>query len=108
MKRHSPLSWKINYVVCVFEKVILRIFVNGNCVLLKVVIENIIRLCMRISKTKISVVFDASALTSNNKSLNVMLLKSPTLQEELFNLLICFRFPTYTMMTDIENMYLQI
>ena len=63
---------------------------------------------MRISKTKISVVFDAYALTSNNKSLNVMLLKGPTLQEELFNLLIRFRFPTYTMMTDIENMYRQI
>ena len=50
-----------------------------------------------ISTTKIRVVFDASARTANNKSLNVLLLKGPTLQGKLFNLLIRFRFPTYAM-----------
>ena len=50
-------------------------------------------------------VFDASARTSNNKSLNDMLLKGQTLQEELFNLLKPFLFSKYAMTADIEKMY---
>ena len=46
----GPLSRKINYVACVFEKVILPIFVDGKCVLLKVVVENKLKFCMRIKR----------------------------------------------------------
>jgi len=43
--------------------------------------------------TKIRVVFDASAKTSSGVSLNDTLLVGPTIQDELFDIIIRFRFP---------------
>lgn len=58
--------------------------------------------------TKLRVVFDASAKTSNNLSLNDTLLVGPTIQEDLYSLLIRFRTHAYVLTADIEKMYRQI
>ena len=58
--------------------------------------------------TKTRIVFDASCKTSNNLSLNDILLKGPCIQDDLFDILIRFRFPKYVMCADIEKMYRQI
>ncbi|CAK9814704.1 hypothetical protein ANTQUA_LOCUS8181, partial [Anthophora quadrimaculata] len=58
--------------------------------------------------TKLRVVFDASAKSSNGVSLNDTLLIGPTIQEELYALLIRFRSYTYVLTADIAKMYRQI
>ncbi|XP_076389322.1 uncharacterized protein LOC143264752 [Megachile rotundata] len=58
--------------------------------------------------TKLRVVFDASAKTSNGISLNDALLTGPTIQEELYTLLIRFRSYAYVLTADIEKMYRQV
>ena len=58
--------------------------------------------------TKVRVVFDASAKTSNGKSLNDTLMVGPNIQEKLFPLLIRFRSHAYALTTDIEKMFRQI
>jgi len=58
--------------------------------------------------TKLRIVFDASAKTSNNISLNDILMMGPTIQNKLFSHLICFRTYRFVISADIEKMYLQV
>ncbi|XP_043493640.1 uncharacterized protein LOC122518673 [Polistes fuscatus] len=58
--------------------------------------------------TKLRVVFDASAKTSNGKSLNNVLMVGPTIQEDLFALLVRFRSHAIAITADIAKMYRQI
>lgn len=58
--------------------------------------------------TKLRVVFDASAKTSSGRSLNDILLTGPTIQGDLFGMLLRFRLPRFVFTTDIEKMYRQI
>lgn len=58
--------------------------------------------------TKLRVVFDASAKTSNGISLNDILMTGPTIQDELVCLILRFRFYSSVLTADIEKMYRQI
>ncbi|XP_054276573.1 uncharacterized protein LOC128995581 [Macrosteles quadrilineatus] len=60
------------------------------------------------STTKLRVVFDASAKTTTGISLNDSLMVGPTLQDDLFSILLRFRIHTYVLTADIEKMYRQI
>lgn len=60
------------------------------------------------STTKVRVVFDASAKTTNGISLNDILMTGPTIQEGLFAHLIRFRTYNYVITADIEKMYRQV
>ncbi|XP_057671148.1 uncharacterized protein LOC130902885 [Diorhabda carinulata] len=58
--------------------------------------------------TKLRVVFDASAKTGNGISLNDTLMVGPTIQEDLFAIIIRFRQHNVAMVADIEKMYRQV
>ncbi|XP_033339833.2 uncharacterized protein LOC117228236 [Megalopta genalis] len=58
--------------------------------------------------TKLRVVFDASAKTKSGISLNDILLVGPTIQDDLFQLVIRFRLHNYVLTADIEKMFRQI
>lgn len=58
--------------------------------------------------TKLRVVFDASAKTSSGLSLNDIQYVGPTVQSDLFSILLRFRLYTYVMTADLEKMYRQI
>ena len=58
--------------------------------------------------TKLRVVFDASALTSTKTSLNKQLLLGPKLQEEIFKILVRFRFHKVAISGDVAKMYRQV
>jgi hypothetical protein len=58
--------------------------------------------------TKLRVVFDASAKTDTNLSLNDVLLKGPCIQEELVSIMSRFRTHKYVITADIKKMYRQI
>ncbi|XP_044575175.1 uncharacterized protein LOC123258984 [Cotesia glomerata] len=58
--------------------------------------------------TKVRVVFDASAKTDKGISLNEVLLTGPTIQDNLFTILLRFRTFLYAMTSDIAQMYRQI
>ncbi|KMQ84915.1 hypothetical protein RF55_16893 [Lasius niger] len=58
--------------------------------------------------TKLRVVFDASARTDNDKSLNDILYPGPNLQSELLHILIRFRMHEYVITGDIAQMFRQI
>lgn len=60
------------------------------------------------STTKVRGVFDASAKTSNGKSLNDVLFVGPTIQSDLFELLIRWRRFQFAFSGDIEKMYRQV
>ncbi|XP_037930620.1 uncharacterized protein LOC119665472 [Teleopsis dalmanni] len=60
------------------------------------------------TSTKLRVVFDASCRTSSQKSLNDILMIGPTLQTELFILLLRFRLFRFALTADIVKMYRQI
>ncbi|XP_058826908.1 uncharacterized protein LOC131686914 [Topomyia yanbarensis] len=60
------------------------------------------------STTKIRVVFDGSAKTSTNHSLNEALLTGPVIQDELFDLMLRFRKHAVALVADVEKMYRQI
>ena len=53
-------------------------------------------------------VFDASAKTTNNLSLNDTLMVGPTIQQDLFSNMVHFRTHRYVLIADIEKMYRQI
>ena len=58
--------------------------------------------------TKLRVVFDASASTSSGTSLNDLLAAGPKLQDDLFHILVRFRFKFVAITGDIAKMYRQI
>ena len=59
------------------------------------------------STTKLRVVFNASAKSSSGVSLNDVLMVGPTIQDDLFSLIIRYRFHNYVLIADIEKMYRQ-
>lgn len=58
--------------------------------------------------TKLRVVFDGSCATSSGVSLNDILLTGPTIQDNLFSILIRFRKHCFVVTADIEKMYRQV
>ncbi|XP_058808897.1 uncharacterized protein LOC131674316 [Phymastichus coffea] len=58
--------------------------------------------------TKLRVVFDASAKTSTDISLNDVLMVGPTIQNTIFEQILRFRIHPYVITGDIEKMYRQI
>ncbi|UYV83512.1 hypothetical protein LAZ67_23001282 [Cordylochernes scorpioides] len=58
--------------------------------------------------TKMRVVFDASAKSENNVSLNQFLHKGPKIQQDVFFILLRFRTYPVAITADIEKMYRQI
>ncbi|XP_037930880.1 uncharacterized protein LOC119665718 [Teleopsis dalmanni] len=58
--------------------------------------------------TKVRVVFDASAKTTNKNSLNDVLYVGPRLQRDIFDILLKFRLKKFAIVADIEKMYRQI
>ncbi|XP_063991157.1 uncharacterized protein LOC135169789 [Diachasmimorpha longicaudata] len=58
--------------------------------------------------TKVRVVFDGSAKTSTGISLNETLHVGPTIQDDIFSLLLRFRLYPYVLTGDIEKMYRQV
>ncbi|XP_076660217.1 uncharacterized protein LOC143363535 [Halictus rubicundus] len=59
------------------------------------------------STTKVRVVFDGSAKSSSGVSLNDALLTGPTIQDDIFGLLLRFRMHPFVLTSDIEKMYRQ-
>ncbi|XP_043283142.1 uncharacterized protein [Venturia canescens] len=57
--------------------------------------------------TKVRMVYNASAKTSNDVSLNDALMVGPTIQDDIFTLLLRFRMYNYVITADIEKMYRQ-
>lgn len=60
------------------------------------------------STTKLRVVFDASARTTENVSLNSCMLAGPRLQDDLARILLRWRYHRFVISADIEKMYRQI
>jgi hypothetical protein len=60
------------------------------------------------SSTRLRVVFNASAKSTNGQSLNDTLLIGPTIQQDLFSILLRFRTYEIAFTADIEKMYWQI
>lgn len=60
------------------------------------------------STVKTRMVFDASSRYAKGKSLNGALYKDPTLQSDLFTLMVQFRRYKYVLCADISKMYIQI
>ena len=58
--------------------------------------------------TKVRVVFDGSAKTNSGLSLNDVQRVGPTIQSDLFSILVRFRQHKYVLSADIEKMYRQI
>jgi len=58
--------------------------------------------------TKLRVVIDGSAKSSTGVSLNEVLMCGPTVQEELFNILVRFRTHQYVITADVEKMFWQV
>ncbi|XP_063993417.1 uncharacterized protein LOC135171057 [Diachasmimorpha longicaudata] len=58
--------------------------------------------------TKVRVVFDGSAKSSNKCSLNDALMVGPTIQDDIFSLILRFRVPKFVFTGDIEKMYRQV
>lgn len=58
--------------------------------------------------TKLRVVFDATAATTNGKGLNALLLTGPRLQETLSSILLRWRKYKIAISADVEKMYRQI
>jgi len=58
--------------------------------------------------TRVRVVFDASARGTNGRSLNDILVRGPTVQDDIFAILSRLRRHQYVIMADVEKMYRQI
>ncbi|XP_063727265.1 uncharacterized protein LOC134854837 [Symsagittifera roscoffensis] len=58
--------------------------------------------------TKLRVVFDRSATTSTGQSLNDTLMVSPTVQDDLYSIIMRFRFYPNALSADIAKMYRQV
>ena len=58
--------------------------------------------------TKLRVVFDGSAKTSNGISINEALMVGPVVQDDLFTIITRFRFYKIALTGDVEKMYRQV
>ena len=58
--------------------------------------------------TKLRVVFDASAKSSSRMSLNDCLMVGPKLQDDIFDILLRFRFFKVALSADVAKMYRQV
>ena len=58
--------------------------------------------------TKLRVVFDGSAKTSTGQSLNEALMTGPRTQQEIFKIMVRFRFHAVGLAADVAKMYRQI
>lgn len=58
--------------------------------------------------TKLRVVFDGSAKSATGYSLNDLMMVGPTIQEDLFSILVRFRKHNYVLAADIQKMYRQV
>ena len=63
---------------------------------------------MSSSTTKLRVVFDASAKSSSNLSLNEVMMVGPNVQQTCFDITIRFRKHRYVFTSDINKMYRQV
>lgn len=55
--------------------------------------------------TKLRAVFDGSMKTNKRLSLNDLMLNGPSVQRDLFDIIMLFRFGQYTFTTDIKRMF---
>ncbi|XP_037931369.1 uncharacterized protein LOC119666158 [Teleopsis dalmanni] len=55
--------------------------------------------------TKLRVVFDASAKSTNGKSLNDIMMTGPRLQQDIFDILMKWRLWKFVASADVEKMY---
>ncbi|XP_037932546.1 uncharacterized protein LOC119674592 [Teleopsis dalmanni] len=60
------------------------------------------------STSKLRVVFDASAKTTNGNSLNNIMMIGPRLQKDIFDIIIKWRLWKFVVTPDVENMFRQI
>ncbi|XP_043862795.1 uncharacterized protein LOC122756642 [Drosophila santomea] len=60
------------------------------------------------TSTKLRVVFDASCKTTSQKSLNDILMVGPTIQPDLYTLLLRFRIHRYAITADVVKMFRQV
>ena len=60
------------------------------------------------TSTKLRVVFDGSCKTTSGKSVNSIMHIGPTIQPDLFTILIRFRLKVYAFTADIQKMYRQV
>ncbi|XP_070141133.1 uncharacterized protein [Drosophila kikkawai] len=60
------------------------------------------------TSTKLRVVFDASCKTTSQKSLNDLLMVGPTIQPDLYTLLLRFRIHRYAITADVVKMFRQV
>ncbi|XP_023711106.1 uncharacterized protein LOC111866414 [Cryptotermes secundus] len=60
------------------------------------------------STTKVRVVFNASANTTSSPLLNDLMMVGPTIQQDLFSIVLRFRAHRYALTADVEKMYRQI
>ncbi|XP_043865026.1 uncharacterized protein LOC122757290 [Drosophila mojavensis] len=60
------------------------------------------------TSTKLRVVFDASNRTSSQQSLNDLLMVGPTIQTDLYTLLLRFRTYKYALTADVVKMFRQV
>ncbi|XP_058449319.1 uncharacterized protein LOC131429285 [Malaya genurostris] len=60
------------------------------------------------STTKLRTVFNGSATTSSGMSLNDVMMTGPSLQQDIFNILVRFRCHRYVLTVDIKKMFRQI
>lgn len=58
--------------------------------------------------TKLRVVFDASSKTSSGISLNNTLMIGANLQDNIIDIIMCFRLPAIAITADLQKMYRQI
>lgn len=58
--------------------------------------------------TRTRVVFDASCKTTSGIALNNCLLTGPTIQDDLFDIILRLRQPNYAMSADVTKMYRQV
>ncbi|XP_070854972.1 uncharacterized protein [Drosophila suzukii] len=60
------------------------------------------------TSSKLRVVFDASSRTSTQVALNDILFVGPTVQEELYSVLLRFRLHKFAPAADVKKMYRQV
>lgn len=58
--------------------------------------------------TKLRVVFDGSASTTSGVSLNNLQMVGPTIQQDLFSIILRFRIHSFVVSADVEKMYWQV